>query len=119
MLTSSKARRGGDSNPRRRGYRRNGFRDRRIQPLCHLSAAEFIHCVSSLQPRYGPYHHVARPCTLTIGLLGPSGSFRSVQPGKTLSWPCRDKLPAKSYFLEPDMATLGNVSQPVNINLIR
>src|SRR5215204_3019079 len=34
-------RRGGDSNPRRRDYRRNGFRDRRIQPLCHLSAREF------------------------------------------------------------------------------
>jgi hypothetical protein len=33
-------RRGGDSNPRRRDYRRNGFRDRRIQPLCHLSAPE-------------------------------------------------------------------------------
>src|SRR5918998_3182268 len=43
-------RRGGDSNPRRRGYRRNGFRDRRIQPLCHLSAAECIHCASPLQP---------------------------------------------------------------------
>ena len=27
-----------DSNPRTRGYRINGFRDRRIQPLCHPSA---------------------------------------------------------------------------------
>ena len=27
-----------DSNPRTRGYRVNGFRDRRIQPLCHPSA---------------------------------------------------------------------------------
>ena len=26
-----------DSNPRTRGYRINGFRDRRIQPLCHSS----------------------------------------------------------------------------------
>ena len=50
MLTSSKARRGGDSNPRRRDYRRNGFRDRRIQPLCHLSVAECIHPAPPLQP---------------------------------------------------------------------
>src|SRR5450756_763090 len=31
-------RRGRDSNPRNGGYPLNGFRDRRIQPLCHLSA---------------------------------------------------------------------------------
>ncbi len=31
-------RREGDSNPRYR-YRYNGFRDRRVQPLCHLSAS--------------------------------------------------------------------------------
>src|SRR5450759_1667465 len=31
-------RRGRDSNPRRRGYLLNSFRDCRIQPLCHLSA---------------------------------------------------------------------------------
>src|SRR5215204_7710321 len=43
-------RRGGDSNPRRRGYRRNGFRDRRIQPLCHLSARECTVCPHPLQP---------------------------------------------------------------------
>jgi hypothetical protein len=43
-------RRGGDSNPRRRDYRRNGFRDRRIQPLCHLSAREFTAYPYPLQP---------------------------------------------------------------------
>src|SRR5919199_994042 len=43
-------RRGGDSNPRRRDYRRNGFRDRRIQPLCHLSAREFTAPPYPLQP---------------------------------------------------------------------
>jgi glutathione S-transferase len=32
-------RRGRDSNPRRRNLPRNGFRDRRIQPLCHPSKA--------------------------------------------------------------------------------
>jgi hypothetical protein len=32
-------RRGRDSNPRSRGYRLNGFQDRRIQPLCHPSVA--------------------------------------------------------------------------------
>ena len=31
-------RRGRDSNPGYRSTRHNGFRDRRIQPLCHLSA---------------------------------------------------------------------------------
>jgi hypothetical protein len=49
---SPKERRGGDSNPRRRDYRRNGFRDRRIQPLCHLSAAECIHSIPALQPLF-------------------------------------------------------------------
>jgi len=34
---SSSERRGRDSNPRDRGYRSNGFQDRRIQPLCHPS----------------------------------------------------------------------------------
>src|SRR5918997_6039296 len=49
-----RGRRGGDSNPRRRDCRRNGFRDRRIQPLCHLSAAECIHRTLSLQPHSHP-----------------------------------------------------------------
>jgi hypothetical protein len=62
-------RRGGDSNPRRRDYRRNGFRDRRIQPLCHLSAAECIHCAPPLQPRLAPRDHVPQHYTLTLGLL--------------------------------------------------
>jgi hypothetical protein len=43
-------RRGGDSNPRCRDYRHNGFRDRRIQPLCHLSTGEFIYSDLPLQP---------------------------------------------------------------------
>src|SRR5688572_26514066 len=51
VTCSLKERRGGDSNPRRRDYRRNGFRDRRIQPLCHLSVAECIHLVPPLQPQ--------------------------------------------------------------------
>ena len=37
-------RRRGDSNPRTRGYRVNGFRDRRIQPLCHPSAGVTASC---------------------------------------------------------------------------
>src|SRR5919202_7089146 len=45
----AKPRRGGDSNPRRGDYRRNGFRDRRIQPLCHLSATECIYSPPALQ----------------------------------------------------------------------
>jgi hypothetical protein len=32
-------RKGGDSNPRDGGCPSNGFQDRRIQPLCHPSAA--------------------------------------------------------------------------------
>ena len=35
--TPALQRRGRDSNPRRRNLPRNGFRDRRIQPLCHPS----------------------------------------------------------------------------------
>src|SRR3954470_22004674 len=38
-------RRGWDSNPRDRGYRPNGFQDRRIRPLCHPSG------LSSLETR--------------------------------------------------------------------
>lgn len=34
---TAQERRGRDSNPRDRGYRSNGFQDRRIQPLCHPS----------------------------------------------------------------------------------
>ena len=69
MLTSSKARRGGDSNPRRRGYRRNGFRDRRIQPLCHLSVAECIHLVLPLQPHLPLHDHLPQPCISTSSLF--------------------------------------------------
>jgi hypothetical protein len=36
---SRKKRKGGDSNPRDRSTRPNGFQDRRIQPLCHPSEA--------------------------------------------------------------------------------
>ena len=43
-------RRGGDSNPRCRDYRHNGFRDRRIQPLCHLSA-------KSVPPASTPFNY--------------------------------------------------------------
>jgi hypothetical protein len=35
--SSEYERRGRDSNPRRTEMARNGFRDRRIQPLCHPS----------------------------------------------------------------------------------
>src|SRR5215208_1565598 len=70
---SLKERRGGDSNPRRRDYRRNGFRDRRIQPLCHLSVAECIHLAPPLQP-HRPY--VPEPCISISGLFQWPGSFR-------------------------------------------
>ncbi len=38
LLVRKKWRRRRDSNPRTREHRINGFRDRRIQPLCHSSA---------------------------------------------------------------------------------
>ena len=50
VMLGTRQRRGGDSNPRCRDYRHNGFRDRRIQPLCHLSAKECIACPYPLQP---------------------------------------------------------------------
>ncbi len=77
MLTSSKARRGGDSNPRRRDCRRNGFRDRRIQPLCHLSVAECIHPAPPLQPHLTLYNRVPQPCISTSSLFQRHGSSRS------------------------------------------
>jgi hypothetical protein len=39
-VTTRRKRRGRDSNPRYRGYRYNGFRDRPIQPLSHPSESD-------------------------------------------------------------------------------
>jgi hypothetical protein len=66
LLTSFQTRRGGDSNPRRRDCRRNGFRDRRIQPLCHLSTNECIHSLPPLQ--LPPFLLLSRALPQTLNL---------------------------------------------------
>src|SRR5687767_10967336 len=101
VLTSFFMRRGGDSNPRRRDYRRNGFRDRRIQPLCHLSVAECIHLVPPLQPHLP--HLQSYPTTLYLDLwfilIARSSRYPTTNPDQQ-SLRSRGELARKQYRLE-------------------
>jgi hypothetical protein len=116
MLTSRTTRRGGDSNPRRRDYRRNGFRDRRIQPLCHLSVAECIHLVPPLQPqppsKIMPHNPVSRSpvCSNSPIISFPANEAR---PASSAS---RGKSPANTCILCDEIGSDEYAGRSHNIN---
>jgi hypothetical protein len=115
VLTRFKARRGGDSNPRRRDYRRNGFRDRRIQPLCHLSVAECIHLVPSLQPqppKIMPHNPVSR---LPVYSNSPIISFPANEARPAIS-ASRGKSPANTCILCDEIGSDESAGRSCNIN---
>ena len=68
-------RRGGDSNPRD-GKPSTGFRDRRVQPLCHLSGWDLLNCA-----------RLGRSVKSRLGYFGDEAAWRAMGCGGELKLP--------------------------------